>query len=601
MEKSEKSFYVIIENKKCGKFSGDSLIQVAKKVASKKLKSKKKTEITFHLDEVGGKKKRYGPYQGRKDKKTGKIVVVKGGKVMKGGVLTADDLTKLQKAFISNCNINLNQRQPLVPSIQKRIINIPFGFISTKPLIFFNLEKTDQTVNRNFRNTMIQVIVYEYKYAVFQDANGNIWIFFKNDQNQVLYNNFFEFFLNPEIILTNFAHLTRDQLKDQLINVLKNLINNGNNPIPPELKRIINEAEQILTILQSPPELTESIESIIYFPNYSEPKIKKCVYPDLTFGILDEKNLYKEGTIPSPQSLYQRFLIRRQQFFGEFSEQVIFLRIPSLNNTDRKFDLYISKKNGKLRITINSQFSSEYDFLPTALNFLLPIPNIAQYCRFLVSIPPEFGNFKTVKNTANILLQQSFSLQQSQPLALQQQPLALQQQSFALQQQRNLNALQQQQQPFALQQQRNLNALQQQRNLNALQQQRNLNALQQQPFALQQQSFALQPQQFTRQQYLTANMQKKRLSQLSFGQMSKQQKIQKQIELLQNLDNLKQELARLKIEQNRLNRQSVFPRSFISSMNNPYSNPQLKPTNISTIETEIKQIEQQLIYLMQSR
>ena len=57
MNKSEKSFYVIIENKKCGKFSGASPIQVAKKVASKKLKAGKKTEITFHLDEVGVKNK----------------------------------------------------------------------------------------------------------------------------------------------------------------------------------------------------------------------------------------------------------------------------------------------------------------------------------------------------------------------------------------------------------------------------------------------------------------------------------------------------------------------------------------------------------------
>jgi len=559
MNKSEKSFYVIIENKKCGKFSGVSQIQVAKKVASKKLKSKKKMEITFHLDEVGGKKKRYGPYQGRKDKKTGKVVVVKGGKVMKGGVLTADDITELQIAFSKNCNITLNQGQRLLPRIQKRIINISFRLIAIKPLIFFNGNSTFHEI--------------EYKYAVFEDTNGNIWIFFKNTYNQVLYNNFFEFFLNPEIIQTNFDSL----MKYRLIEVLDNLINNGNNPIPAELKRIINEATKISTILGLSP---ESTESIIYFPNYSESKIKKCVYPDLTFGIFDEKNLYNEGTIPPPpQSVYQRFLIRRQPFFVGFSEPVIFLRIPpllnntdmklnntdmKLNNTDMKFDLYISKKNGKLRITINSLDGSEYDFSSTNSTNLFKIQNIEEYCRFLVSIPLGFGNFKTVKNTANDLIQK---------LALKPQ-----QQSFALQPQQQSLALQQQQQQLALQQK---------------------------PFTLQQKPFTLQPQPLSQQQRnQKENMEKRQLNfikqQNSIAKIIKEQKIIEQKLLLKKIDDLEKKLEQLKIEQNRQNRQnrqSVFSRSFISSMN---KNSKLKPTNIPTIETEIKQIKQQLINSMQS-
>ena len=193
MEKSEKSFYVIIENKKCGKFSGKTPIQVAKKVASKKLKSEKKTEISFHLDEVGGKKKKYGPYHGRKDKKTGKVVVFKGGKIMKGGVLTMNDITKLQIAFKSNCKITLNNGQ-ILRNIPKSIINIPFGFIATKPLILFNLKNTGQPPNKTVRTNGMQGIVWEYKYAVFEDTNGNIWIFFMNQSEQVLYMNFYEFF-----------------------------------------------------------------------------------------------------------------------------------------------------------------------------------------------------------------------------------------------------------------------------------------------------------------------------------------------------------------------------------------------------------------------
>ena len=97
MDKSEKSFYVIIKNKKCGKFSGAGPIQVAKKVASKKLKSGK--EMTFYLDEVCGKKKRYGPYQAQKDKKSGKVAVVKSGKVMKGGLLSSSDMYNLREIF----------------------------------------------------------------------------------------------------------------------------------------------------------------------------------------------------------------------------------------------------------------------------------------------------------------------------------------------------------------------------------------------------------------------------------------------------------------------------------------------------------------------
>jgi hypothetical protein len=489
MNKSEKSFYIIIENKKCGKFSGESPIQVAKKVASKKLKSGKKMEITFHLDEVGGKKKRYGPYQGRKDKKTGKVVVVKGGKIMKGGVLSANDLNKLHAAFSKNCNIILDQGQQLSQINQKRIINIQLGFISKKPLIFFN------------------PIGNEYKYAVFEDTNGNIWIFFKNNQNNVLYKNFFEFFLNPEIISQKIVFLTRDQLRE----VLDNLINVGNNPIPSELKRIINEATKISNIL-----FPESTKSIIYFPNYSESKIKKCVYPDLTFGISNEKSLYNEEII-QPLSLYQRFLIRRQPFFGGFSEPVIFLRIPSSNTVDPKFDLYISKKNGELMLKmINDSSNTECVFSSIAQTYLLKIKNIAEYCRILISIPSEFGNFKTVRNTANILLQQSFALQQPQQTL----------------------ALQQPQQQFALQQQ-------------------------QQPFALQQQPLAPQ--------YLNNKMKKIRLQQISLAERNNQQKIQIQNELLQNLFNLKQELERLKRGQNRLNRPpSVLPKPVFSLLTNPY-------------------------------
>jgi hypothetical protein len=61
--------------------------------------------MEFYLDEVAGKKKRYGPYQARKDKKTGKVVVVKRRKLMKGGILSTNDREKLKEIF-NNFNNN---------------------------------------------------------------------------------------------------------------------------------------------------------------------------------------------------------------------------------------------------------------------------------------------------------------------------------------------------------------------------------------------------------------------------------------------------------------------------------------------------------------
>ena len=420
MEKSEKSFYVIIENKKCGKFFGEGPIQVAKKVASKKLKAKK--EIEFYVDETGGKKKRYGPYQARKDKKTGQVSVINGRKVMKGGLLTADDITKLQNAFQQNCEIRLNQRQTLPNS--RRIINIPFGFIKTKPFIFFNLQEKGKIFDE--QNTPVKIIgkIFEYEYAVFEDANGNKWIFFKNEFGQILYKNFFEFFLNPDNLIV---------IRGNKLEVLENLINLNNqytigsktylnNEIPPELQRIINEAKKILKLLYS----TNTTSSIIYSPNYSKPQIKKCVYSNLTFGILDEKNIYR-GNIPVSEGNYQRFLIIKQPFFGGFSEPVIFVKIPLVGQ--QIFDIYIYKKDGKLYLKkINDSQNSEYLFSSISIDYLIHIENLLEYCNILYSIPFEFGDFKTVRKTADDLSKIIIQKQQLRKQQLREQQLREQQQ-----------------------------------------------------------------------------------------------------------------------------------------------------------------------------
>ena len=140
MDKSEKSFYAVIENKKRGKFYGASPSQVAKKVASKKLKSGK--EMEFYLDEVGGKNKRYGPYQATKDKKSGKVSVVKGRKVMKGGLLSSRDREILIRIFNNNCfyskPANQTSNQTPKPFIKQVSFNdIKIYFVAQSVLIFF--------------------------------------------------------------------------------------------------------------------------------------------------------------------------------------------------------------------------------------------------------------------------------------------------------------------------------------------------------------------------------------------------------------------------------------------------------------------------------
>ncbi len=96
---------------------------------------------------MGGKKKRYGPYQATKDKKSGKVEVVKGRKVMKGGVLSSRDRTILTTAFNNNNKIvdnnfikpvEVNIRFYITAIFKKSIVfsnkNIAFLNISVKTL-----------------------------------------------------------------------------------------------------------------------------------------------------------------------------------------------------------------------------------------------------------------------------------------------------------------------------------------------------------------------------------------------------------------------------------------------------------------------------------
>ena len=422
MDKSEKSFYVIIENKKCGKFSGASPIQVAKKVASKKLKLGKKMEITFYLDEVGGKKKRYGPYRGVKDKKT--VSVVKKGKIMKGGVLTVDMKRHIKGIFENNCQYTASI-ETIIYNYTK-IIYLPRDFsFGGEPLIFFNpLQVNTNSVNTNSVNTVSynrspvsgrisQVLTrpptltpqqnqYEYKYAVFKETNGrNIWILLRNPSllGEILFINFVDFFLNPD----NLQYFNNRDDKKIILDHLRYC------HISPS-RTICEEAEKIYNFLYVHP--TQNSEKVfIYVPDYSHPKIQKCVYRgsdskddstyNLTFGILDEENvgvIPRNSSIPNPTSLFQKFLIMKQSLIGGLSEPIIYVRVPlqqsqqpqqsqqSLFFTHCIYTESLTSKNLKIAVLNNNNTQISNFNNNTQIDIKL--------CNILLQIPREMGKLE---------------------------------------------------------------------------------------------------------------------------------------------------------------------------------------------------------------
>jgi hypothetical protein len=196
MNNSEKSYYAIIEDKKRGKFSGAGPIQVAKKVASKKLKAGK--EMEFYLDEVGGKKKRYGPYHARKDKKSGKVAVVKEKKVMKGGVLSTNAKDLLRKAFIKfNIEVKKNPEKfyrNKVETFQGDAKYIQLGIRDdfTRNLKYWILYDTSDME----RADIIYFCPFDkiYKFAIFTDDDGISYIMIYENDDKIDIVNMTEFF-----------------------------------------------------------------------------------------------------------------------------------------------------------------------------------------------------------------------------------------------------------------------------------------------------------------------------------------------------------------------------------------------------------------------
>jgi len=398
MEKSGKCYYVIIKNKKRWKFSGAGPIQVAKKVASKKLKAGK--EIEFYLDKVAGKKKRYGPYQARKDKKTGKISVIKARKVMKGGLLSHSDRQEIREIFYRfNDNLlfipkNKNDKPSYIKTFK-----LPFVSFFNEPIIFFDPSIPSEYIKK-----------YHYKYALFKEPNGNIYVIIYDHNELLNIVSFAEFFLNPHYLSIINREIIINELK-------KNLKENEAKTIKQNLLLI-----ELVVINKK--------YTAIYLPDYSRPLIRKCVYPDLTFGILDEERSARipqnKSDFPKPESPYQKYLIYKNTGISRmsFNEPIIYVRNPSainpieveelkqqmiseksknknLNGTRPiQFDycIYYSSNTNKLIIIGNNYEQT----LITNNNKLRELNPIIFY--ILLCIPVQFGEFRRIREVSESII-----------------------------------------------------------------------------------------------------------------------------------------------------------------------------------------------------
>ena len=403
MNNSEKCYYAIIENKKRGKFSGAGPSQVAKKVASKKLKSGK--EMEFYLDEVAGKKKRLGPYQARKDKKTGKVSVVKARKVMKGGVLSTSDRYKL-KAIFTNFNNN---------GIGFQYITNPEMFVKSRlPVISFGREPIVYFYPYGIQNIT-------YRFAVFKERNGNIYIMIYKLSTNIDIVSMTDFFINPNYS-SNFNTVDNGRfglIKNDILTSLQdsNII---------ESRTIREEARKIYELLYTETGNKSKQKAMIYVPNYYQPLIRKCVYPDLTFGILDEETVNQrisQEMIQSevPESFYQLYLIKQQSFFNGYYEPVIYIQLPLPNKEELEkqklsrqseinpyfnYCIYTDPTDrNRLKIIIYNPRSNYAKLSISDFNEKLSNDiNIKIACSILLTIPVQFGELERVKRIANSII-----------------------------------------------------------------------------------------------------------------------------------------------------------------------------------------------------
>ena len=404
MNKLEKCYYAVIGNKKRGKFSGAGPIEVAKKVASKKLKTEK--EMEFYLDEVGGKTRRYGPYQARKDKKSGKVAVVKARKVMKGGLLSSRDRDILIRIFDKNCFYSQTANQTTKHFIKQVSFNdIKIYFVVPSVLIFF------------LKNDKEQI----YTHAIFVDPNRTyVWILKKQIDESIKFIVFDDFFLNPNYLNES----EREYIIQNLNKYLSLIRREESNIIRPILSKIWSV-------------IVDKNRIWIYSPDYSHPLIKKCVYPDLTFGILDEETPAQRDIqrFEVPKSSNQKFLILTNTGIRgmSFNEPIIYVRVVNIPQNQRggtNMIKQIQAQINSLNIYLNKLKKGQLYFnqLVNKQNELNPIRTIKfQFQQSVLN--QEKKNRELLNNLNNEITKietEIITLQQQQQQQLQQQ----QQQQF---------------------------------------------------------------------------------------------------------------------------------------------------------------------------
>ena len=406
MNKSEKCYYAVIENKKRGKFYGAGPSQVAKKVASKKLKAGK--EIEFYLDAVAGKKKRYGPYQARKDKKTGKVSVIKARKVMKGGVLSTNERDKLKEIFNNFNNNGIGSQYTSNPEmfVKSRLPVIPFG---REPIVYFYPDGNQKII---------------YRYAVFKEMIGNIYIMIYkliNDNIDIV--SMTDFFLNPDYS-SNFNTVGNSRFGLNKGSILISL--QKPEIIESRTRTIREEARKIFDLLYIQTGNKSTQKVIIYVPNYYQPQIMKCVYKNLTFGVLDKETVNPRISqdmikLEVPKSFYQLYLIKQQSFFNGYYEPVIYIQLslPNKEELEKQRLLLQSQTNPYFNYCIYTDptdrnrlkiitYNPKSDYLELSTgNFNENLPtdeNIKIACSILLTIPVKFGKLQRVRRIANNII-----------------------------------------------------------------------------------------------------------------------------------------------------------------------------------------------------
>jgi hypothetical protein len=232
-----------------------------------------------------------------------------------------------------------------------------------------------------------------------------------------------DFFLNPDYS-SNFNTVGNSRFELNKGSILISL--QKPEIIESRTRTIREEARKIFELLYTPTSNKSTQKVIIYVPNYYQPRIMKCVYKDLTFGVLDKETVnprISQGMIKSevPESFYQLYLIKQQSFFNGYYEPVIYIQL-SLPNKEE-----LEKQKLSMQSQINPYFNYCIYTDPTDRNRLKVITynpngsysqlstdnfneklstdeNIKMACSILLTIPVEFGRLQRVRRIANNII-----------------------------------------------------------------------------------------------------------------------------------------------------------------------------------------------------